>query len=75
MRSSFVIATPADPAPFTTTRQSSFFLSSYFQGVDDACQYDDGGSVLIIVENRNVQKFFSGVFRFRNSVELKYLPG
>ena len=29
-------------------------LAGYFQGVDDACQYDDGGSVLIIVENRNV---------------------
>ena len=33
-------------------------LAGYFQGVDDACQNDDGGSVLVIVEYRNIKKFF-----------------
>ena len=33
MRSSFVIATPADPAPFTTTRQSSFFFPVTFRAL------------------------------------------
>ena len=35
-----------------------FFLAGYFQGVDDACQNDDGGSVLVIVEYRDIKKFF-----------------
>ena len=52
------MATPALPAPLTTTRQSSFFLPVYFQGVDDTCQYDDGGSVLIIVETGMFNRFF-----------------
>ena len=73
MRSSFVIATPADPAPFTTTWQSSFLLSSYFQGIDDSGEDNDSCSVLVIMENQECSEVLSGVFQFRNSVELKYL--
>ena len=35
-----------------------FFLAGYFQGVDDAGQNNDGGSVLVIVEYRDIKKFF-----------------
>ena len=33
VKSNFVMATPADPAPFTTTRQSSFFLPVTFNAL------------------------------------------
>ncbi len=65
MRSSLAMAIPALPAPLMTTRQSSFSLSDYLQRVDDARKNDDGGAVLVVMEHRNIQRFFQPFFNFK----------
>ncbi len=68
MRSSFVIATPADPAPFTTTRQSSFFFPVTFRALMIPAR------TTIAVPcwsswKTECSEVLSDVFQFRNTVE------
>ena len=44
-----------------------FLLSCYFQGIDDSGEDNDSRSVLVIMENRNVQKFFQACFNFETA--------
>ena len=34
------------------------FLSSYFQGIDDSGENDDGCTVLVIMKYRDIENFF-----------------
>ena len=52
------MAMPALPAPLINDAAVFLLLAGHFQGVDDAGQNYDGGSVLIIVEYRNVSACF-----------------
>ncbi len=56
--SSFTIAMAAAPAPEVTILTSSFFFPNDLQCVGQAGQRDDGGAVLVVVEDGDVALFF-----------------
>ena len=51
-----VTATPAAPAPLTTTRSSPSLRSEQRGGVAQRGQHDDRGAVLVVVEDRDRQR-------------------
>ena len=57
-----MIATPAEPAPFTTTLAVFFLLSGHTQTIDDTGQNNDGGSVLVIMKYGDIKHFISDLF-------------
>ena len=52
----FAQARPAAPAPTTTTRTSSALLADDLQRVEQRRQHDDRGAVLVVVEDRDVER-------------------
>ena len=56
---------PAAPAPEVTTCTSSVLLADHLQGVEQTCQRDHGGPMLIIVEDRDVAALLQAGARFR----------
>ena len=63
------MATPAEPAPFTTTLEDSFIFSGYFHSINDSGKNYDSSSVLVIMKYRNIQQFFQSFFDFKTSLE------
>ena len=53
--SSFVTATPAAPAPETTTRSDRELAPDHLGGVDQPGQHHDGRAVLVVVEDGDVE--------------------
>ena len=52
----FAQASPAAPAPTTTTRTSVGVLADHPQRVQQRRQHDDRGAVLVVVEDRDVER-------------------
>lgn len=52
------MAVPADPGPFNTTWISSIFFPTTFKAFKRAARDHNGGSVLVVVEHRNIQLLF-----------------
>ena len=49
-------AMPAAPAPFTTTLQSPMFLPAISSALITPASADDGGAVLVVVEDRDIDQ-------------------
>ena len=65
----------AAPAPEMTIRTSSFRLPYHLQGVGQARQSDDGGAVLVVVEDGDVAQLLQAAAQSQSTGVRRYPPG